>query len=486
MRTWRVRAATRELERVVRSDSTRYDAWVKLVECYSHPLVCREDDARAAWERARTNVPSERDTLFLAGLRELHLNADYGAAIGQFTSAIRAETGMVGSRDTRFNLALSSYLAGQIDEAEGFLKPLLESEENGARELELKIRVLVARDDLGGASARARDLARAFAQEPYPYVLLAQIEMLRDAQGAAEEFCNSALVIAPRYIPAIVTRAHLYTADGRHSAAQVSFEKLLLFDDPIVHAIGEDGIAFVDFLTGDFGHGRAALDEAIRHANMAGSVRRALSYASKLVTYLCELGQVDQAQEVMESWIGGMGEVPERVGRVRIDLLRGDVEAARRALVEIKSDKDALVWSRVLAVDDIELTALAHVATGDYDKALTLLAGSDGIGAVVGRRSFVEGFAAFESGDAEAARSAFELARRLLFGVEFPYRGDPVLNVQSRFFIAESAIASGDESTARAHYAEFLEYWGNESWGLPAVERARGKLASLTPATESP
>jgi hypothetical protein len=97
----------------------------------------------------------------------------------------------------------------------------------------------------------------------------------------------------------------------------------------------------------------------------------------------------------------------------------------------------------------------------------------------------MEGYAAFESGDAEAALSAFESTRGRLFGVEFPYRGDPVLNVQSLFFMAESAIAAGDESSARAYYAEFLDYWGEESWGLPAVARAREKLSGLTPPPES-
>ena len=52
----------------------------------------------------------------------------------------------------------------------------------------------------------------------------------------------------------------------------------------------------------------------------------------------------------------------------------------------------------------------------------------------------MRGYAAFESGDAESARAAFETAREHLYGVEFPYRGDPVLDVQSLFFVAETAI----------------------------------------------
>ena len=64
-------------------------------------------------------------------------------------------------------------------------------------------------------------------------------------------------------------------------------------------------------------------------------------------------------------------------------------------------------------------------------------------------------------------------------GVEFPYRGDPVLAVQSLFFIAESAIAAGDETRARENYSAFLGYWGDALWDLAAVKRAQAKLTSL-------
>jgi len=480
---WHVPEATEALERCVAADSNRYEAWVGLVECYSYPLVCREDAARAAWERASENVPVERDTLYLAGLRDLYLDQDYAAAVDELRSAQRAAPGP----GVQYQLARAYYLAGRLDEADAQLEDLLTADDTEGRVLELSIRVMAARGDLDGAESRARDLARVYSEEPFPYVLLAQVEALRGADTTAVEFCNNALSLDARYIPAIVTRAQLYAAARQMEPARVSFEKLLLFDDLILRSIGQDGIAFVDFLSGDFGAGVAAMDEAIRNAIMAGSVRRALSYASNLVAYLCELGQAEEAEGVVDRWITGFGDIPVQLGRLRIEVLGGDLSGARRSLVGMTEDKEWIVWSRVLSLDRIELLALTHVAAGEFDAALSLLS-DNGVGVAAGateRRSFLRGYASFENGDAEGAGRWFEDARAHLFGVEFPYHGDPVLAVQSLFFLAESDIASGDEAAARAYYTSFLGYWGKADWELPAVARARERLAGPAGSDES-
>ncbi len=474
MRTWHTREATDVLERLVAADSTSFAGWVRLVECYSHPLVCREDAARVAWKNALLTAAVPGDTVFVTGLKHLFIDEDFAAAVGDFKVARRDNS------DARYYLALSHYLSGRLTDAETQLEKLLVDGGRDGRFVELSVRLMSARDELGRAASRGRELARDFANEPFPYVLLAQIEMQRGANAEAAEFCNNALLVDPRYIPAVVTRANLYVAEGEYESARVSFEKLMLFDDVILRGIAQDGIAFVDFMTGRFGDGLSAMEEAIRHAIMAGSARRALMYASQLVAYMCELGKAEEADGVIERWVTGFGEVPERLIRVRIDILRGRLAQARGALSEIDSDRDALVWSRVLAIDDAELDALAFVAEGDFRMALDRLdTGTGVLAGVRSRRSFVHGYASFESGDAESARLSFESARSQLFGVEFPYRGDPVLAVQSLFFIAESALAAGDEALARENYLAFLDHWGDVRWDLASVERARAKLAGL-------
>ena len=99
------------------------------------------------------------------------------------------------------------------------------------------------------------------------------------------------------------------------------------------------------------------------------------------------------------------------------------------------------------------------------------------------RRAYLMGFAAFEKGDAEQAAASFGEARQRFHALEFPYHGDPVLYVQSSFYLAEATLARGEREEAKRHYEEFLGMWGGTRWKLQAVDRAREKLATLS---ESP
>ena len=62
----------------------------------------------------------------------------------------------------------------------------------------------------------------------------------------------------------------------------------------------------------------------------------------------------------------------------------------------------------------------------------------------------------------------------------FPYHSDPVLFVQSIFFLGEAALARGEGEQAQIHYRDFLSYWGESDWDLQAVQRARAKLETLS------
>jgi hypothetical protein len=57
--------------------------------------------------------------------------------------------------------------------------------------------------------------------------------------------------------------------------------------------------------------------------------------------------------------------------------------------------------------------------------------------------------------------------------------GNPVLYVQSVFFLAESDLARGGHAAARASYEAFIAYWGEAAWDLEAVGRARKKIEAL-------
>jgi tetratricopeptide (TPR) repeat protein len=470
---WHVREATDLFERALAADTSNFGTYVKLVECYSHPLIRREDEAGEAARRAEMNRRSDADTIFLAGLKSLYVDRAYATAAALLSRANNTE------EDARYYSALAMFKVGRIDDA---METLRQAGETSGRVMELSIRCAVVENDFDTAREQAKELARSLAEEPYPYVLLALVELLNgNAQGAVE-FCNNALVLDSKYIPAILARANLYAVDGEFEAARVSFEKLSLFEDPVLRALGMDGIGFVDLHTGRFDDGVAAIDEAIRFAMLAGSVRQGLTYAANLIGYLCELGHGDKAEEVIDRWVSGFGDIPMDLAALRIHVLVGDRDATRSTLKAMQSKKDWAVWMGMMSIDFDEMNALARIGEQGYDEALGILTKSVGTGpSAPGVRSFLKGYASFQNGDAENAAGAFAEVAKKLYGVEFPYRGNPILHVQSLFYLAEAGIAAGNEEDAAAQYERFLEYWGDADWDVQAVTRAREKLENLSP-----
>jgi tetratricopeptide (TPR) repeat protein len=477
MRMWRVREATVVLERAVRVDSTRADSWARLAELYAHPLIDDEDALGYAVMHAIS--AAGQDTAYASGLGLLYLDRDYAGAVNAFAQALRSGD----TPEVRYHLALAYFQLGRLDECARQLDPLMRTDASVGPVVELYVRRAVAAGDLDHAAAAARELARMYSEEPFPYVLLAQVEMARGNKSGAAEFCNNALLLDPSCIPAIMTRALLYADAGEYAAARVSYEKLLLFDEPVLRSIGQEGIGFVDFVAGEFDDGMDAMDEAIRLAMLGGATGRGLTMSLRLVEYLCQLGQADNAENVVERWITGFGEVPVRIARARIQILRGDFESAGTVIEALSRDKDWVLWSRVMSLDAAELGALADIGQQRQKDALAVLAAESTAAAVSAgagaRRTFLVGYAAFESGDAEGAAAAFTTVRARLYGPEFPYHGDPVLYVQSMFFLAESELARGNSAVALASYDAFVHYWGNAAWDLEAVARARKKMEAL-------
>jgi tetratricopeptide (TPR) repeat protein len=478
---WHVREATRMFEQAVVADSSYYRAYVKLIECYADPLVGREDSAIRAVELARATRLADVDTTFLIGLEYLFVDRDYASAAALLS---RAEKSEVSHENAGYYTALAQFKSGQIEEARRNVEYLLNEDETAGRVVELSIRCAAADGDLGAACEQARELARMYSEEPYPYVILAMAELMSGRPQGAVEFCNNALVLDSRYIPAILARSNLYAADGQFAAARVSFEKLLLFDDPLLRALGHEGGAFVDLLSGRFNKGVEEMDEAIRSAMLAGAVRQGLSLAAQTVGYLCELGQGDTAETVVERWITGFGDIPVSLGKLPIHVLEGDHDVVRRVLMEAQSTRDWAVWMGMMSIDFTEISVLARIGTEEYGEALEILARSTATGAArPGTHEFLRGYAAFHSGEAEEAAAAFVGAGRMLYGLEFPYHGDAVLFVRSLYYLAETSIAAGNEADAVEYYGSFLDYWGDADWDIQAIARAREKLESLAPSS---
>ena len=481
MNVWRPREATTLFERAVKADSTYHPAWLKLIECYAHPLVDDEAALAKAVARAAQTVPTPADTAFVVALRELYADRDYAGAIGTLSALVRSDDA---PDDARYYLAVAYYHVGRLREASKYLEPLLSEDPTVAPVVELYIRRAVAARELERAADAARELARMYAEEPFPSVLSAQVELARGNRDAGIEFCDNALDLDPKCVPAIMTRACLYADAGDFESARVSFEKLLLFDAPVLRSIGHEGVAFVDFLSGAFDEGTTALEEATREAMLAGAKRRGLALACRQVDYLCQLGQPDAAEQVVGRWITDFGDIPVRLAKVRIQVARGQTRPAADALAHLSTEKEWVLWTRRLSLDVTDLSARVALGEQRQREAVVLLEenAKEATAVAAGafeRRTFLSGYASFESGDAEAAAAAFSDVHRRLYGVEFPYHGDPVVYVQSLFFLAETDLARGNQVAARASYEAFLGYWGDTTWKLEAVERSRKKLEAL-------
>jgi tetratricopeptide (TPR) repeat protein len=479
---WHVPEAIDVFKTLVDMEPGHYRAHLGLVECYSHPTIGAEKLAADSFDKAMKAARAEgADSLWVAAFHSLFVDPDPADAVDRFTRAVKRGGDGV---DNRLFLAMALLMDGRPEDAERYLTDLLDGDESLGRARELLVHCKVAEGDYEKAESLAKDLAAIYPGEPYPYVLLSRVQLIEGKVDDAVEFANNALLLDERYIPAIVARAHLYVAEGANEAARVSFEKLLLFDDPMLSSVGMEGMAYVDFLAGRFDEASAALDESIRLSMSVESSRRGLVNAFRLVNYLCELGRTDAANSVLERWVRRHGDIPYRLGRIRIGISEGNLAEAKHALDEIENKMEWRAWMRALTLDFVDTRALTFIEEKNFGGALDLLSAA-GPPIESTRRAYLKGFALFRNGNAEAAAGLFKQARLRLHGLVFPYHGDPILYAQSIFFLAEAALARGESDEAREHYSAFLDLWGESDWELQAVGRARKKLEALTTAAPS-
>lgn len=478
---WHLPEAIDVLETLVARDPQHEGAYLKLVECYSHPTVGAEVQAAQSWEHAWSIARGTgQDTTWVSAFRNLFIDLTPASAIADLTSVVNRDADNV---DARVLLARSLLLNGETQEAEKILEKLLDGDQGLGQARELLVQCKLRQNETEEAVTLARDLVALYPQEPYPHVLLSRVLLARGNVDEAAEMGSNALLLDTRYGPAIVSRAYAYVAEGEVEAARVSFEKLLMFDNPLLASIAMEGIAYVDFLYGRFERASESMDEAIRLAMSHGSTRRGMIYAFRLMEYLCELGRIDAAEAVLDRWVKRQAAIPAGLGALRIRISQGSLPDVRRMLGELESDEEWRSWMRSLSLDYADIEALAAIQEKDFKRALTVLEASGGsVGGT--QRAYLTGYARFQNGDAEGAARFFEQARIGLYDVVFPYHNDPVLFVQSIFFLAEAAFARGDREAAARYYQDFLSLWGESEWDLQAVERARNRLEALTVTSE--
>jgi tetratricopeptide (TPR) repeat protein len=473
---WHVPEARAVFAKVVELDTTFSRAYVRLAECCAEPLFFDESRIRSYLARA-ADIPGT-DTLLVSGMKDLFLDADYTGAATKFEKIVRMSPD---NQDARYFLAKAHVAAGRLREARTVLGVLLEKDESSGRARTLLIECLAESGDLDEAETLAKDLAGLFPGEPFPYVLLARIELLNNRVNDAVEFCANALHLDQRYPAAILQRGYIYAEQDDIPAAQVSFEKLLLFDDPALASAAWEAIAYVDFLSGKFDDAVEAMDEAIRLAQSSGSGQRVSNFVLKLVNVLCELGHGDTAESVLNKWIPSSNTIPYHLGRLRLEILEGNLPEARNALEEMKTQPAWLRPMTQLDIDYNELVALTFIQENKFQNAIALLSE----GRISDTSRYYLGFASFQDGDAERASAYFDEVLKSRTRLVFPFHRDPVKFVQSLFYLAETNLAIGNAEKAAEYYNRFLMWWGNASWDLKAVARAREKLETLSKKTSA-
>lgn len=479
---WHLPEAVDVFEHLVRDDPSHMQARLRLVEAYAHPMIRKERRVKASWTVARRiAIRAGYDTLLVTAFGSLFVEDDPLKAIDEFRTIVEKNPQ---SESARFLLAQSLLATEQPRRAEAILTEILDADPSRGRAREMLVRCSTALGRLPEAESRSRALASLYPSEPYPYVLLSRVLLLEGNIEEAAEFSNNALVIDEKYIPAILSRAHVYIAENELMAARVSFEKLLLFGDSMLSSTGMEGISYVGFLSGQFDEATDYMDDAIRLAMSAGSTRQGLIHAFRLVDYLCELGRSDAAASVVDRWIKRHGEIPASLGQIRVRISMGQSKRARQVLNRIKDNQKWRHWMRSLELDYYDFKALTYIHEENFDRAQDILNVPVAVG-LHARRSYLKGFVAFQRGEAEEAVGFFGEAQIQVNNLEFPYHGDPILFVQSKFFLAEAAIARGDVHEAARNYREFLDMWQSAVWELKAVDRAEKKLATLTAANDS-
>lgn len=472
---WHVPEARAVFENVIKQDSSYINAYVKLAECHADPLLFNELLVARSLELARQI--ETQDTTVIAAMRNLYLEGDYEGAADKLRRVLRVREDDLG---VRYHLALAHFRGGRLRDAQTVIEAILARDESHGRARALLVEILAKKGQGGEAELLAKDLASLYPGEPYPYIVLARIQLQLGRVEDAIEFSNNALKMDQRYGPAIIARGNLYAEVNEYEAARVTFQKLLMFDEPVVAAAAWESIANIDFLSGNFDEAVEGMDEAIQLANGAGSSLRAAATLFRLVNYLCELGQGETARSVFSKWSSSIGVVPAQFGRLRFQIYYGDFPRARLSLAEIEATESHRRLMDLLEIDYDELAALIYIKERKYNEAIELLMGEE----ISDTSYYFLGFASFQSGLAERASSYFKGALGRRMEMQLPYHGDPVLLVQSLFYLAETSIAIGRVDEARIYYRRFLDHWGDASWELQAVTRAREKLETLAAARE--
>lgn len=476
---WHPREAIRAFEAVLAADPNHLGALLRLVECYSHPMIDSERLAEETWSTAAAiSTLARLDSIRVSAFRNLFIDDMPSVAAEQFAEIVKRDDGNV---DARVLLARALLETGDTAGARRYLTDLLDGDQSLGQARELLIQCAIIEGHADVAAGLAKDLISLYPEEPYPYVLTSRVALIEGDIDAAAELCGNALLLDQRYAPSIVTRAQVYVAQGDPEAARVSFEKLFMFDNAMLSSIANEGVAYVDFLYGRFHGGMERMDEAIRLAMSAGSTRRGMLYTFRLVDYLCELGRGGAAEAVLDRWVSRNTDVPAEIGQLRILISQGDAVEVRKMLSRVSDDERWRSWMRALSLDYADLEALALIGEQDFQRALNVLEAStqNELGT---RRPYLQGYVLFQNGNAEAAVEFFEKTRYRLYDVIFPFHSDPILYVQSIFYLGEAALARGESEVALDYYRSFLTHWGATEWDLQAVDRAREKVEALASA----
>jgi tetratricopeptide (TPR) repeat protein len=231
--------------------------------------------------------------------------------------------------------------------------------------------------------------------------------------------------------------------------AKKGIELCLELDDTFYESFLHGGLGFIHLKTGEFAPALTHLEKSKRIDEKDGGITGQI-----IALHLKGLALLE------------MGSVPE----------------AQASAVEIKKLVDDWLNPKLIRYFD-HLTGMIELnkesfpaAINHFDKAISLL---DFQYAAIGEEHalFYEplALALFKSGNLDKAREQYEKITQLTTGRL--YYGD--IYARSFYMLGKIAEEQGDKLRARENYRHFLDLWKDSDRGLPEVEDARKRLASL-------
>jgi len=284
------------------------------------------------------------------------------------------------------------------------------------------------------------------------------------------------------------TKGDVYCCMGDLSRAEIDYQSLLSAEEQIYHLTGRFRLGALYMLQGRFEKSKEQAKWGTEQAEKLADDSLVYDSHVFLAGIYLRSGKYNEALEECNKALNSAVKAESLTRQIRALHLKGltclkmkSIDEAKRTADELKRLIDRWPNKKFLRyyyhlIGTTELTEEKYSdATKDMDKARSLLpfqnSGSDE------HALFVDSLASayYRAGNLEKARTEYEAITMLTTG-RLRY-GD--IYAKSFYMLGKIAEQQGDKTHAREQYQQFIELWKDADPGLPEVEDAQKRLATI-------